>query len=850
MVLYLRPHIQEANSMQNSKSILSFLFLNVFVFIFSLTATAQDRQEFKETEDTSWKSIYRSVPAKENELIHTKLVASFNYEKAQLNGEVWLNLRAHNQATDALNLDAKAMDIHAVDIVQKNKHSALHYTYDGLNLKIQLNKKYTPSEIYTVYIKYTAKPNEYKGKASAAINDAKGLYFINALGKDSSKPIQIWTQGETEGTSVWLPIIDKPNQKSTQEFQLTVPSKYVSLSNGLLVKQIDNKNGTRVDIWKMDLPHAPYLFFLAVGDYTIVKDNYKGKELSYYVEKEYEKQAREIYGKTPAMMAYYENILGISYPWAKYAQISGRDYVSGAMENTTATLHSDMVLQDARELKDGNAWETTIAHELFHHWFGDLVTAESWSNITVNESFADYSQTLWLEHSKGKDAGQYENYVGLKNYLNSPADAEKDLVRFYYKDREDVFDLVSYQKGGRILHMLRHLVGDKAFFESLHTYLIENKFGTGSALKLKLAFEKVTGKNLDWFFNQWYFGSGHPYVRIEEKYLPNEKKVLIIIQQNQLQNKTFTLPIGIDVYVKGQRNHYEVWNKNRIDSFYFNAASPPDNVNIDNDKILLWVKDESKTISEYAFQYAHARNFEDRLEAINDAAENITDSKAQSILKAALEDSFYVIRMGAIQSFNPANLDPATEKKFLQLASSDPSNEVKEQAIDALAGLYKKEYKNLFTQWTQDSSYIVSGAALDALEKIDSSAALKIATEASTQKIRKRLNTSVTAILAKYGQENVFDFIAKQFDILNNQSAEKFYMTVAFGQLLHKVNDPIKFKKGIDLIVNFRESIAQEYRNQTDPYFNTKVLAEIVKAKKNQGQQNLVDIVVAVIPRM
>ena len=149
MVLYLRPHIQEANSMQNSKSILSFLFLNVFVFIFSLTATAQDRQEFKETEDTSWKSIYRSVPAKENELIHTKLVASFNYEKAQLNGEVWLNLRAHNQATNALNLDAKAMDIHAVDIVQKNKHSALHYTYDGLILKIQLNKKYTPSEIYT-----------------------------------------------------------------------------------------------------------------------------------------------------------------------------------------------------------------------------------------------------------------------------------------------------------------------------------------------------------------------------------------------------------------------------------------------------------------------------------------------------------------------------------------------------------------------------------------------------------------------------------------------------------------------------------------------------------------------------
>jgi aminopeptidase N len=225
----------------------------------------------------------------------------------------------------------------------------------------------------------------------------------------------------------------------------------------------------------MDLPHAPYLFFIGIGDYAIVKDSYKGKEVSYYIEKEYEKEARKIYGKTPQMIALYEKLLGIPFPWAKYAQISGRDYVSGAMENTTCTLHGDAVQQDARELVDGNHWEGTIAHELFHQWFGDLVTAESWSNLTVNESFADYSQTIWLENSKGKDAGDYENYTGLSNYLSSPSDAEKNLVRFYYNDREDVFDLVTYQKGGRILHMLRHLVGDEAFYKSLNKYLTDNK---------------------------------------------------------------------------------------------------------------------------------------------------------------------------------------------------------------------------------------------------------------------------------------------------------------------------------------------------------------------------------------
>ena len=209
-----------------------------------------------------------------------------------------------------------------------------------------------------------------------------------------------------------------------------------------------------------------------------------------------------------------------------------------------------------------------------------------------------------------------------------------------------------------------------------------------------------------------------------------------------------------------------------------------------------------------------------------------------------------MIRARAIQTYNPTLLDEATENTFVQLARQDPSSEVREQAIDALSGLYNEDYLELFTSLTKDSSYTVSGAALDALEKLDSTAALSIATKASTQKIKKRLNTSVTAILAKYGDESIFDFIAKQFISLNDQSSEKFYMTVAFGQLLHKVNNPIQFKKGIDLIVNFRESIPKEYRSQSDPYFNTRVLAEILKAKKAKGQQDLVDIVTAAIPRM
>ena len=837
------------NGMKAMK-VISNIGYSILCFI-TITCSQNLQAQIKtEQVDSSWKQTYRAVATKTNNLKHTKLVASFNYEKSQMNGEVWLKLQPHFYPTKTLVLDAKAMDIKEVALMNGTAKTKLSYTYDSLQLHIDLDKTYTAKESYTIYIKYIARPNEFKGQGSEAIRDAKGMYFINPLGTDKEKPTQIWTQGETEASSVWIPTIDQTNQKTTQEFYLTVPSKYVSLSNGLLVKQTDLKNGFREDVWKMDLPHSPYLFFIGIGDYAVVKDSYKGKEVSYYIEKAYEKVARKIYGNTPQMIAFFESKLGVPYPWSKYAQISGRDYVSGAMENTTATLHSDAVQQDARELIDGNNWESTIAHELFHQWFGDLVTAESWSNITVNESFADYSQTLWFEHSQGKDAGAFENFTGLRSYLNSPSDAEKNLVRFFYKDKEDVFDLVSYQKGGRILNMLRHLVGDDAFFASLNKYLTDNKFSNGSAIKLKLAFEAVTGKDLNWFFNQWYFGSGHPYVRIGQKYLADQQKVLVTIQQTQTQNKLFTLPVGIDVYVNGNRNHYEVWSKNKVDSFYFPAAVAPDNVNVDNDKILLWAKDESKPIEQYAYQFKHARNFMDRFEAANEASTNLKNPAAKAIIEAAIKDTFHVIRSIALNSYNPTAIDAAMEAQILQIAGSDKVSTVREDAINVLSKINKPSFTPLYEKWVNDSSYTVAGAALAALEIVDSTKAIAIAKQFSTQPLKKRLNAVVTTILTKYGDVEVFDFVAATYAKLNIQSSEKFEMTMPFAQLLIKTTDPVKFKKGIDLIVEFREAIPQGFRVQTDPYFNFKIFGDILKAKKQKGETALAEIVGAVLPKM
>ncbi|MDQ6722652.1 MAG: M1 family peptidase, partial [Thermoproteota archaeon] len=362
------------------------LLLVFFAFVCNSFVT------FGQSEDDSLKYIYRSTPLINNNLVHTKLDVKFDYNKQWLYGKEWVTLHPNFYATDTLSLDAKGMDIKVVELMKGNVKSPLHYNYDGTKLTVRLDKFYKAGENFTVYIEYVSKPNDLKTKGSAAITNSKGLYFINPKGEDKDKPTQIWTQGETEANSVWFPTLDKPNQKTTEEIYMTVPDKYVTLSNGLLISKKKNIDGTRTDYWKMDLPHSPYLFFMGVGDYAIIKDSYKGKEVSYYVEKEYADVARKIFGETPAMMAFYEKITGVPYQWPKYSQITGRDYVSGAMENTSATLHTDAVQQNARQLVDGNKYEEYVSHELFHQWFGDLVTPESWSNITLSESFADYSE--------------------------------------------------------------------------------------------------------------------------------------------------------------------------------------------------------------------------------------------------------------------------------------------------------------------------------------------------------------------------------------------------------------------------------------------------------------------------
>lgn len=783
--------------------------------------------------------VYRETPTRINNLVHTKLDVQFDYSKAYLNGKAWITLQPHFYPTDSLTLDAKGMEIRSVSLVTGTKTQPLKYKYDGMEMRIQLNKTYTNNEKYTIYIDYTAKPNELKVEGSAAIKDAKGLYFINPTGEDKTKPIQIWTQGETEATSVWCPTIDRPGQKTTQEIIMTVPDKYVSLSNGKLVSQKKNSNGTRTDHWKMDLPHAPYLFFMGVGDYAVVKESYKGKEVSYYVEKEYAPVAKRIFGHTPEMMAFFGKITGIEYPWVKYAQIVGRDYVSGAMENTTATLHQESAQQTARELVDGNRWEDVIAHELFHHWFGDYVTAESWSNLTLNESFADYSEILWNEYKYGKDAGAATSYNAMEGYLANPENATKDLARFHYHNKEDMFDAVSYNKGGRILHMLRNYLGDSAFFKSMNRYLTDNRFKAAEAHQLRLAFEEISGKDLNWFFNQWYFGSGHPKLEITYQYNDAAGKAKVIIKQVQEGNKVFQLPMAIDVYESGKKQRHQVMVTNRSDSFEFSYSKRPDLINVDADKVLLSEKKDDKTLEQFAYQYKHAGNYMDRREAIEFASEQQLEAGGQAILLEALKDPYHGLRSLALESLDMKNtaVKTAAEKSIAGIAAKDPKAPVKAKAIELLGNYSSDAYTPIFKTGVNDSSYSVAGASLTALAAKDNAAAMEAAKKMIAEPIKGKLIPAITLVAAK---NNMAEAIAPVNEAFGNMplSQEKLELVESFARLLASTKDAAQAKKGVEHIVALREGIPAQYRKQIDPYINNMVLQSIQQAwQKNTGAE-------------
>ena len=731
--------------------------------------------------------VYQASATRKADLLHTKLEISFDWEKQYVLGKAELKLKPYFHAMSELVLDAKVFDIHSVSMNGKE----VNYDYDLQKLTISLDKKYNRYEEFIINIDYTAKPNEGPSGGSAAITSDKGLFFINPKNENKFKPQQIWTQGETENSSRWFPTIDKPNERCSQEIYITVEDRFKTLSNGLLKSSTKNEDGTRTDYWIQEQEHAPYLFMLGIGEYAIVRDTWRDKELLYYVEPEYEADAKTIFNHTPEMLSFFSDRLNYPYPWDKYAQIVCRDYVSGAMENTGAVVFGEFVQKNSRELLDSNN-DDIVAHEMFHHWFGDLVTCESWSNLTLNEGFATYSEYLWREYKYGHASAEMKRIQDLNGYVMSAAQGgSHDLIDFEYADKENMFDGHSYNKGGLIVHMLRSYLGDDAFFASLNYYLTENAYTDVEAHELRLAFEEVSGEDLNWFFNQWFYDQGHPILSVEDNIDLESKTVTISVEQTQDPEDypaIFKLPVETALYYpSGKVEYVKNWVQERKQDIVIDIEGDemPSVVVLDGKHDVLAITNQKRSEEDYINLFKLSSEFGDKSKAIKalKGKPGFTE-----VMQLAINDEAKEIRAMVVNT-----LDAEENKaKIKELVLNDESSLVR-----AVALKNSKDLELAKLAITNDRSFRVISEALEIINRNDRDAALNYVNELRKD-YYKPLITKFAEIYSATEDDNYLSFFEQN---INNLTLFSFFNFMnQYGKIIKASNDYNKIQSTADVL--------------------------------------------------
>src|SRR6266446_22495 len=431
--------------------------------------------------------------SRDYDLQHSKIALHFDLEQKKVLGEVTHSLSILRDGTAKIIFDSAGLNIQKVTV---NKAAAKFETTSE-KLIIPLATEAKAGDRLDITIRYEGKPT-------------KGMYFILPDKDYPDRPSQIWTQGESEDTHYYLPTYDYPNDRLTTETVLTVPASWITVSNGKLISVSDAGKGLKTWYWKESVPSSTYLITVVAGEFDEVKETWRGIPVTYYAPKGRGDRLPINYGRTPAMMELFSKKFGVDYPWEKYAQVMVDDFVAGGMENSSATTNTSKSLVHPKlALEYFTGEDGLISHELGHQWFGDLVTCKDWGNIWLNEGFATFMEFVWSDSRYGKDQADYERWQATREWFGSNTLWNKPIVRHDFDDSSE-FDENAYGKGGWVLYMLRHQLGDDAFYRAMRHYLEANRGKNVVTSDLVKAIEETTHTNVDQFFSQWIYGAGAP----------------------------------------------------------------------------------------------------------------------------------------------------------------------------------------------------------------------------------------------------------------------------------------------------------------------------------------------------
>ncbi|MEO8090698.1 MAG: M1 family aminopeptidase [Gemmatimonadales bacterium] len=699
--------------------------------LFSLVCTTVSAQQSNAERILSG----RDTPSHDFDLVHQRIeVANFDWNATAFDGNVTTTVVSLRPGLDSIVLAmGRRLEVRKVTMDQAGPlkpasarppvRPSLQFNRPGDSIVIRLPKPVG----FRDTVRFTI---DYRGK----VTQGRGLYFFKAEPGRPRRPQQVYSGGGTDGNPNWIPTYAGPNDKATWELIARLPVNLSVVSNGRLVSdrpdppaRAAGKAAARTHTvhWYQGQPASTYLISLAAAPFRKVSDRWRGVPLDYYVYPEDVGQARRLFGVTPDMMETFTRLTGVTYPWVKYSQATVTDFIGG-MENVGATTLVDW-LPDARAYLD-RPWyrQSLIPHELAHQWFGNLVTTENWSNYWLNEGLAEFMAGQYWGAKQGRHA---ENDFYLDEYDRFLAAESRRSVPLASFNSNNV-----YTKGALVMQMLKKHLGPERFWASINRYLTRHAYGNATSDDLRRAVLHATGRNLDWFWDQWIYQAGYPRFTVVHAYDSAGASLTLTVRQTQVDSPRadsgsvrFSTPLVFQgtVTVRVGTAAGDVQERVRLDRreqviTIQGLKSRPNMVVFDENNAMLKTLTFEQPTPWLATQLARDPDLWNRKWAISQLADRTGDSLAGAALaRAARSADYYLTRAQALNAL--AQFPPAIATPALLAAMRDTSAVVRAAAVSALGtvGGAGSEAAAL-TAWKRDSSYEVRANALLTLSRIDS----------------------------------------------------------------------------------------------------------------------------------
>jgi aminopeptidase N len=597
------------------------------------------------------------------DLIHQRIALSVDWSHLAIRGQAQTTVVA-TTVTDTVRLDADHLTITGANDARGRK---LRFAADSTHVTVRLPKRVAVGDTVTFTVTYTGVPE-------------RGLYFV-------PRSHVVWTQGEAIETRSWVPTYDFPNDKATWEFLVTADSGMSVLSNGTL-KGVTPASGSRqVWHWSQEQPASTYLYSVVIGPFTVLRDQWRGRPVDYWVASDTVPAGWRTFGETPSMIEIYSRVLGVNYPWPKYSQSVIPDFTYGGMENVSATTQTDQVLHGA-DGEPENSGRGLAAHELAHQWFGDYTTTATWSHAWLNEGLTTYMESVQNEQSRGWVAGQRSWYSQQQQAMGADRNQERPLV--WGDTLSDPIQLFFsghiYPKGAQVAHQLRRLLGDSLFWAGMQRFLIDNAYQPVRTEDFAIAFEKTINRDLDWFFDQWVYGIGYPKVQVSRHWDAASKQLHVTVTQTQKIDSThplFRFPVTIRLITPDSVLRQELMVTKQTETFALPVSQEPLSFRFDEGAWLLGTVSTDQTPTELSDMAKHDLDYGARNWALRALAGNTTpvaDSARRFIVLNEREDALRQIALAQL-----ASRQDTTDLPLVRSALRDPSSGVRAGAIEAWA---------------------------------------------------------------------------------------------------------------------------------------------------------------------